>query len=83
MSYFGRLKLMDISKGTDYIFPDTSTIQALIGDGMNIFRVQFLMERLTPNGMTGSFDSDYLKNLTTVRDIYCACIDVEADNNRW
>ncbi|OKP14781.1 hypothetical protein PENSUB_5845 [Penicillium subrubescens] len=53
-------------KGTDYIFPDTGTIQTLIGDGMNIFRVQFLMERLTPNGMTGSFDSDYLKNLTTV-----------------
>ncbi|CEJ55762.1 Putative Endo-beta-1,4-glucanase B [Penicillium brasilianum] len=52
--------------GTDYIFPDTSTIQTLIDDGMNIFRVQFLMERLTPSGMTGSFDSDYLKNLTTV-----------------
>lgn len=68
---------MDILKGTDYIFPDTSTIQTLIGDGMNIFRVQFLMERLTPNGMTGSFDSDYLKNLTTVRAIYCATVDVE------
>ncbi|KAJ5439188.1 uncharacterized protein N7458_010186 [Penicillium daleae] len=54
--------------GTDFIFPDTSTIQTLINDGMNIFRVQFLMERLTPNGMTGSFDSAYLKNLTTVVD---------------
>ncbi|KAJ5174979.1 CAZyme family GH5 [Penicillium canariense] len=52
--------------GTDYIFPDTSTIQTLIGKGMNIFRVQFLMERLAPNGMTASFDSAYLKNLTTV-----------------
>ncbi|KAJ5709349.1 endo-a-1-4-glucanase, partial [Penicillium malachiteum] len=54
--------------GTDYIFPDTSTIQTLIDDGMNIFRVTFLMERLVPTEMTGSFDEEYLSNLTYVVD---------------
>ncbi|RAL11341.1 glycoside hydrolase family 5 protein [Aspergillus homomorphus CBS 101889] len=52
--------------GVDYIFPDTSAIATLISKGMNIFRVQFMMERLVPNSMTGSYDEDYLKNLTTV-----------------
>ncbi|KAJ5684456.1 endo-beta-1-4-glucanase B [Penicillium maclennaniae] len=54
--------------GKDFIFPDTSTIQTLINDGMNIFRVQFMMERMAPNGITGSFDAAYLKNFTTVVD---------------
>ncbi|KAJ5669084.1 CAZyme family GH5 [Penicillium macrosclerotiorum] len=53
-------------QGTDYIFPDTSTIQTLIDQGMNIFRVTFLMERLVPDSLSGSFDSNYLNNLTTV-----------------
>ncbi|KAJ5649478.1 uncharacterized protein N7484_003201 [Penicillium longicatenatum] len=52
--------------GTDYIFPSTSAIQTLIDDGMNIFRVTFLMERLVPTTMTGSFDAEYLSNLTYV-----------------
>ncbi|KAJ5132129.1 endo-a-1-4-glucanase [Penicillium atrosanguineum] len=52
--------------GTDYIFPDTSTIQTLINNGMNIFRVQFMMERLVPGSITGSFDTTYLERLTTV-----------------
>ena len=34
---------------------------------MNIFRVTFMMERLVPNTMTGSFDANYLSNLTSVR----------------
>ncbi|KAJ5919801.1 hypothetical protein N7454_009636 [Penicillium verhagenii] len=54
--------------GTDYIFPSTSTIQTLINDGMNIFRVNFYMERLVPTVMTGSFDAEYLSNLTYVVD---------------
>lgn len=33
---------------------------------MNIFRVDFLMERLVPDSMTGGFDDAYLSNLTTV-----------------
>ncbi|KAE8150503.1 glycoside hydrolase superfamily [Aspergillus avenaceus] len=54
--------------GTDYIFPDVSAITTLIDKGMNIFRVQFMMERLAPDSMTGSYDDAYLKNLTTVVD---------------
>jgi len=53
-------------QGTDYIFPDTSTISTLISDGFNIFRISFRMERLTSE-ITGSFDEDYLQNLTSVR----------------
>ncbi|KAJ5912912.1 hypothetical protein N7504_001795 [Penicillium tannophilum] len=52
--------------GTDFIFPSTSAIQTLIDDGMNIFRVTFLMERLVPTTMTGSLDAEYLSNLTYV-----------------
>ncbi|CAG7953796.1 unnamed protein product [Penicillium nalgiovense] len=50
--------------GKDYYFPDASTIQTLAGEGMNIFRVAFRMERLVPNSMTGGFDDAYLSNLT-------------------
>nr|AYW35863.1 endoglucanase GH5 [Evansstolkia leycettana] len=49
--------------GTDYTWPDTSTIQTLRNAGMNIFRVPFLMERLVPNQMTGSPDPTYLADL--------------------
>ncbi|GAT20173.1 carboxymethylcellulase B [Aspergillus luchuensis] len=44
--------------GTDYIFPDPSAISTLIDKGMNFFRVQFMMERLLPDSMTGSYDED-------------------------
>lgn len=33
---------------------------------MNIFRVAFLMERLVPDDMTGSFDETYLEDLVKV-----------------
>ncbi|RAL03529.1 putative extracellular endoglucanase/cellulase [Aspergillus ibericus CBS 121593] len=49
--------------GTDYTWPDTSKIEILRNKGMNIFRIPFLMERLTPNGITGSFASTYLSDL--------------------
>ncbi|KAJ5464624.1 endo-beta-1-4-glucanase B [Penicillium daleae] len=49
--------------GTDYIWPDTSTIQTLRNAGMNIFRVPFLMERLVPNKLTSSPDATYLQGL--------------------
>ncbi|KAL5338413.1 glycoside hydrolase superfamily [Aspergillus crustosus] len=51
--------------GTDYIFPDPSTISTLQSDGFNTFRIQFKMERLTPE-LTGSFDDAYLQNLTSI-----------------
>ncbi|KAL2017731.1 hypothetical protein VTK56DRAFT_1701 [Thermocarpiscus australiensis] len=50
--------------GTEFIFPSTSSIQTLIGQGYNVFRVTFAMERLVPNTLTGAFDQGYLKNLT-------------------
>lgn len=40
-------------------------MQTLISEGYNIFRVPFKMERLTPSGLTGSFDSAYLADLTS------------------
>ncbi|KAE8365238.1 glycoside hydrolase superfamily [Aspergillus caelatus] len=49
--------------GTDYTWPDTSKIQTLRNDGMNVFRIPFLMERLAPNEITGSLDATYLKDL--------------------
>ncbi|PYH96095.1 glycoside hydrolase [Aspergillus ellipticus CBS 707.79] len=49
--------------GTDYIWPDTSKIEVLRNAGMNIFRIPFLMERLTPDSLTGSFASTYLSDL--------------------
>ncbi|KAI9037989.1 putative extracellular endoglucanase/cellulase [Aspergillus affinis] len=51
--------------GTDYTWPETSKIQSLRKEGMNIFRVPFLMERLVPSKMTGTPDSTYLKDLKT------------------
>ncbi|KAK1726424.1 hypothetical protein CaCOL14_012140 [Colletotrichum acutatum] len=52
--------------GTDFIFPDPSTITTLRGQGYNTFRVQFKMERMTPNSLTAGFNTAYLANLTTV-----------------
>ncbi|KAJ5738958.1 Glycoside hydrolase superfamily [Penicillium malachiteum] len=51
--------------GTDYTWPTTSKIQVLRDAGMNIFRVPFLMERLTPDGMTGSLATTYFDDLKT------------------
>ncbi|KAK3393416.1 glycoside hydrolase family 5 protein [Podospora didyma] len=50
--------------GKHFTFPDNAAMQTLIGQGYNMFRVAFSMERLTPNTLTGAFDAAYLKNLT-------------------
>ncbi|KAK5128249.1 hypothetical protein LTR85_002916 [Meristemomyces frigidus] len=50
--------------GTDYTWPILSTYDTFIAQGMNTFRVNILMERLTPSGLTGGFDAAYLGNLT-------------------
>ncbi|KAL4891488.1 FII-CMCase [Aspergillus ambiguus] len=56
--------------GTDYIWPDASTIGTLRSAGMNIFRVAFMMERLVPSTMTGAADATYMKDLkATVKSI--------------
>jgi len=50
--------------GKEYIWYDLNTIDQFMAQGMNMFRLNFLMERLTPSGLTGEFDSLYLGNLT-------------------
>ncbi|KAK3382747.1 putative cellulase precursor [Lasiosphaeria ovina] len=50
--------------GKHFTFPDNAAIQTLIGQGYNIFRVAFSMERATPNTLTGALDTAYIKNLT-------------------
>ncbi|KAG8794211.1 hypothetical protein FRC16_010656 [Serendipita sp. 398] len=52
--------------GTDYTWPSPSSIDFLVGKGMNFFRIPFAMERLTPSGLTGSFDATYLAGLKTI-----------------
>ncbi|CAG8950060.1 hypothetical protein HYFRA_00008292 [Hymenoscyphus fraxineus] len=43
----------------DYVWPPTSTIDTLVGKGMNIFRVPIMMERLIPNTLTGTPNATY------------------------
>lgn len=50
--------------GTDYTWPTLSTYNTFVADGFNTFRINVLMERLTPSGLTGAFDPAYLGNLT-------------------
>ncbi|KAK6207817.1 endoglucanase 3 [Colletotrichum tabaci] len=52
--------------GKDYTFPDTAKITTLMNDGYTTFRVQFLMERLSPDSLTGKFNAEYLAGLTKV-----------------
>jgi len=54
--------------GTDYTWPLTSSIDTLIGDGFNLFRIPILMERIIPTTMTGSLATAYLSGLTTLVD---------------
>ncbi|KAM0100160.1 hypothetical protein ACP6JE_005221 [Aspergillus fumigatus] len=66
---FGETKLPGVL-GTDYIWPDASTIKTLHDAGMNIFRVAFRMERLIPNQMTGTPDATYLNDLKAIDNEY-------------
>uniref|UniRef100_UPI003D30D881 Endo-beta-1, 4-glucanase n=1 Tax=Bispora sp. MEY-1 TaxID=554688 RepID=UPI003D30D881 len=50
--------------GTDYTWYNTTAMGEFISQGMNIFRLNLLMERLVPNTMTGPMNADYLGNLT-------------------
>lgn len=50
--------------GTDYTWPTLSTYDTFIADGMNMFRINILMERLVPTTMTGTLNAAYLGNLT-------------------
>ncbi|KAG8945059.1 hypothetical protein FRC04_001220 [Tulasnella sp. 424] len=52
--------------GTDYTWPAPSSIDYFVGKGFNAFRVPFMMERISPNGLTGSFDATYLAALKSI-----------------
>ncbi|KAG9051238.1 hypothetical protein FS837_010525 [Tulasnella sp. UAMH 9824] len=47
----------------DYTWPAPSSIDYFVGNGFNTFRVPFMVERLTPGSLAGSFDSAYLGGL--------------------
>ncbi|TVY40249.1 putative endo-beta-1,4-glucanase B [Lachnellula occidentalis] len=53
-------------EGTDYTWPLTASIETLMGKGMNIFRIPFLMERLAQGTITASLDATYLASLKTI-----------------
>ncbi|KAF2404470.1 endo-beta-1,4-glucanase [Trichodelitschia bisporula] len=64
---FGEKKFPGI-KNKDYVWPELSTIDTFLKKGMNTIRVNFLMERLVPNQLTGKMDEVYLKDLKTTVD---------------
>ncbi|PMD35398.1 glycoside hydrolase family 5 protein [Hyaloscypha variabilis F] len=51
--------------GKDYTWPPTSTIDTLVGKGLNIFRIPILMERIIPTSMTGTVNETYAQGLQT------------------
>ncbi|KAI1095404.1 glycoside hydrolase family 5 protein [Rostrohypoxylon terebratum] len=50
----------------DYTWPDHSTISTLIQQGMNTFRVPFMMERLIPSQLTGTVNETYAAGLDDI-----------------
>jgi len=48
----------------DYTWPTLSTYDTFLAAGMNTFRINFSMERMIPNQLTGSLDPGYIGNLT-------------------
>ncbi|KAK8166459.1 endo-beta-1,4-glucanase [Phyllosticta citrichinensis] len=56
--------------GTDYVWPNLTTVGTFVQQGMNTFRVNFLMERLTENSMNATLNAAYLSDLkNTVNNI--------------
>ncbi|TGJ84698.1 hypothetical protein E0Z10_g4083 [Xylaria hypoxylon] len=51
--------------GTNFYFPNEASISTLLGQGYNVFRVAFSMERLVATQLTNTLATDYLNNLTT------------------
>ncbi|KAL2862778.1 glycoside hydrolase family 5 protein [Aspergillus lucknowensis] len=49
--------------GVEYTWPNLDAIDALIADGMNLFRIPFRIERLAPDAVNGSLAEEYLANL--------------------
>ncbi|KAK8226426.1 endo-beta-1,4-glucanase [Phyllosticta citricarpa] len=53
--------------GKDYVWPDPTTMQTVIDYGMNMFRVNILMERLIPD-LRGQLDEAYSRDLKATVD---------------
>ncbi|KAK2765973.1 hypothetical protein FQN54_007488 [Arachnomyces sp. PD_36] len=49
--------------GTDYTWADPDAIDALIAEGMNLFRIPIRIERLSPDTVDGEFAPKYLEDL--------------------
>ncbi|TEA21585.1 Endo-beta-1,4-glucanase B [Colletotrichum sidae] len=60
---FGQDNLPGVA-GTDYAWPDEAKVTTLLAQGYNTLRLPFLMERLSPDSITGAFNADYLAGLT-------------------
>ncbi|KAI0381544.1 glycoside hydrolase family 5 protein [Hypomontagnella monticulosa] len=52
--------------GKEYTWPDHNAISTLIGKGFNTFRVAFMMERLIPTKLTGTFNETYAAGLDDI-----------------
>lgn len=53
-------------KGKEYYWPNPDAIDLLIADGMNLFRIPFRIERLSPDTVDGKFAPKYLEDLIAV-----------------
>jgi endoglucanase len=60
--------------GTDYTWQSTASIEILMNQGMNIFLIPILMERLAPGTMTSPLDTEYLSSLSTVVSFITAAV---------
>lgn len=47
----------------DYTWPDKGALDTLMRDGMNVFRVACMMERVVPSKMTGTVNETYFTGL--------------------
>ncbi|KAH6845791.1 glycoside hydrolase family 5 protein [Chaetomium sp. MPI-CAGE-AT-0009] len=52
--------------GKHYTWPAKASIDTLIGQGMNTFRIPIMMERLIPSKMTGTVNATYSQGLTDI-----------------
>lgn len=50
-------------EGSQYTWYNTTTFPILKSQGVSIFRLNFALERLVPNNLTGSFDARYISML--------------------
>ncbi|KFY97774.1 hypothetical protein V500_01928 [Pseudogymnoascus sp. VKM F-4518 (FW-2643)] len=54
---------LPVELGKEYYWPNPDAIDLLIGDGMNLFRIPFRIERLSPDTVDGKFAPKYLEDL--------------------